>query len=184
MAKSGYRSVKSMGNIVKSRMDLMKSWDKKDALALMLPQRVENHILYNFKNDVIGGCDGEDVIFHEDETIITETNRITDKFLSTFYAPMEAYFGEAADEDEPEESEEDETEDDEIETEEDVKPSKKDKKKKSKDVVAANHPELDEIAVYLVDGKIKKAKKVLKGMDEDHADYKEAKKLIKKAKGE
>lgn len=64
---------------------------------------------------------------------------------------------------------------------------RKNLKKKSdedEDVVAANHPELDEIAGYLIDGKIKKAKKVLKGMDEDHADYKEAKKLIKKAKGE
>jgi len=182
MAKLGYRSVKSMGNIVKSRMDLMKSWDKKDALALMLPQRVEDNVLYNFKNDVIGGCDGEDVIFHEDGSIIDETNRITDKFLNTFYAPMEAYFGEAAADGEPEESEEDEAEDTADEEVTEKKPKKD--KKKSKDIIAEGHPELDEIAAYLVDGKIKKAKKVLKGMDEDHADYKEAKKLIKKAKGE
>jgi len=175
MAKSGFRTVKSMGNIIKSRMDLMKSWDKKDALALMLPQRVEDNILYNFKNDVIGGCDGEDVIFHKDGSIIDETNRITDKFLNTFYAPMEAYFNSALVEEDKTTSE-DETED----TADDEEVTEK----KSKDVIAEGHPELDEIAAYLVDGKIKKAKKVLKGMDEDHADYKEAKKLIKKAKGE
>lgn len=132
MAKDKFRSTESMGKIIKSRMELMKTWDKKDALAIMLPQRVEDNILYNFRNDVIGGCDGKDVIFHEDASIIEDSTRITDKFLSTFYAPIEAYFGEAADEDEPEESEEDETEDEVAEEEEDVKPSKKDKKKKSK----------------------------------------------------
>ena len=172
MAKSGYRSVKSMGNIVKSRMELMKSWDKKDALAIMLPQRVEANILYNFRNDVIGGCDGEDVIFHEDETIITETNRITEKFLTTFYAPMEAYFGEA-DEDEPEESEEDETED--------VKPSKKDDEQGEAAAIGVDL--ITSIKDLIEDNDLKAAKKMLK-KNVDHVDFKKAKKILKKAKGE
>jgi len=167
MAKSDYRSVESMGNIIKSRMDLMKSWDKKDALALMLPQRVEDNVLYNFRNGVIGGCDGEDVVFHEDETIITETNRITDKFLNTFYAPMNAYFAGPGPDDVEEEMEDAPAADE--DSEDEVEETEIDLIAEVKDLVKADE--------------LKKAKKVLKA-NPDHADYKKAKKILKKAKGE
>ena len=168
MAKSEFRSKESMGFIIKSRMDLMKTWDKKDALALMLPQRVEKGILYNFRDAVIGGCDGKDVVFHEDETIITETNRITDKFLNTFYAPMEAYFGAS------EETEDDTVEDDTVEDEtvEDVDTDST-KEETEMDLVT-------EIEILIENDELKKAKKVLKA-NKDSDLYKKAKKILKKA---
>jgi len=178
MAKSEFRSKESMGFIIKSRMDLMKTWDKKDALALMLPQRVEKGILYNFRDAVIGGCDGKDVVFHEDETIITETNRITDKFLNTFYAPMEAYFG-ASEETEDDTVEDDTVEDDTVEddtvedeTVEDVDTDST-KEETEMDLVT-------EIEILIENDELKKAKKVLKA-NKDSDLYKKAKKILKKA---
>jgi hypothetical protein len=154
-----YREKESMGKIVASRLEVVRGWDKKDALITLLPQRLEDNMLYNFRNDIIGGCEGEDVVFHEDSSIIDEASRVTDKLLTTVYAPIEAYFGT----------------DVKVEVAEEVL---------ADDGTAEDgeHPELNEIAQLIMKGKVKKAKKLLKAMSEDHEDYKACKKLIKKAK--
>lgn len=173
MAKSEFRSVESMGNIMQGRFNIVKTWDKKDALAIMMPQRVEDNKLYNFRNDVIGGCDGKDIVFHEDESIITETTRITDKFLNAFYAPMEAYFGETTSDNE---DEDDNSEPDDVYTVDEEKPKKN---KKNADDLSL----ISEIQDLIEKDDLKAAKKLLKA-NPDHGDFKKAKKLIKKAKGE
>jgi hypothetical protein len=155
MAKLG--SNESKMKIFDSRIDLIKTWDKKDAIQILLPQQVLDGKFLNFKGQVImGHDDGEDCLFHDDDALVGVT-RITPNFLLEFMSPIEDYLNGRT------EVDEDDTEVDEDDTEIDFNL-------------------LDEVQTLIGKDKLKKAKKLIADY-EDHDDYKKAKKLIKKAKG-
>ena len=165
--------------VLDSRLLMIKGWDKKDALSLMFPQRVEAGKVYNFKDQVIMSHDGEDCVFHEDSDVIDTVTRVTDKFLTDFYTPIDAYF-----------SGEPELDDEVMEDVTDEKAGKKAKKAKKEKVdetkdEAEQPTESDgkliaSVKEFIEAGDLKAAKKLLK-KNEDHVDYKKAKKILKKA---
>lgn len=181
MAKLG--SKESAANILESRMAVIRQWDKKEALAILIPQRIEGGKFYNFKGNVIMSHEGEDCTFHEDDSIINDANRVTDKLLNDVYKPINDYLGSSTERQNIAPIEEDEDEEEtgpgtEVAEEEEVKAPKKDKKSKKDELDL-----IDEITSLIANKDLKAAKKLLK-VHAEHDDFKKAKKIFKKAKGE
>lgn len=151
--KSG--SPESALHILESRVTIIKGNDVKQRVEMLLPQRVEDGKMYNFKDQVIMTFNGEDCIFHENANIVQETNRVTDKFISTILAPIKTYLNvDITSENGPGPDDIEE----ELETAKDI------------DLVS-------EVSDLIKAGEMKKAKKVLKA-NKDNSSYKEAKKLF------
>lgn len=176
MAKNKLGSKESLNDILFSRMAVIRQWDKKQALSYLIPQRIEDEKLYNFKNQVIMSFEGEDCVFHEDASVIDDAGRVTEKLLTDIYKPINDYFGPAskiANSEVDPNVEGDEPEDDEeIECNDDVTESD-DNDDMIVDIVTT-------VKSFIKDGELKAAKKFLKKY-EDHDDYKKAKKMLKKA---
>ena len=133
--------------------------DRKEYAEIMLPQRLEDNKLINFKDQVIGTWDGEDQEIYPLEYM--KQKMVTDAWLNKLFAPINGFLGTASErEEEDDEFEETPEPIEEIET----------------DYDPINIEEL------IKKGKFKKAKKLLKEDKEliDDAEYKTLMKQIKK----
>ena len=179
MAKLG--SKQSATTILDARLALVRQWDKKEAIEYLLPQRIEDGKMYNFKNQVVMSYDGEDCVFHEDGDIVKNVSRVTDKFLNDFYLPINKYFGTASEQAKGPEIETVVDDGDELlDDGPSEKKSKKDKKKSKNEPIISDGTLIHDIKGLISNGELKAAKKLLKKNEGDD-DFKKAKKLLKKA---
>ena len=142
-----------------ARVALITEWNKKDAIALLLPKEIKDGFFLDFKGNVISNAPkgSEDTVFHDDDFLDSQKS-VTAAFVKRAYAPVEKFLKAGPTEDECDADNGSEDEDD----------------------APVELSLLEEVAELIKNDKVKKAKKLVKASKE-HADYKAAKKLVKGA---
>jgi len=148
-------------NVILGAIAAVTSGNKFEMIENLIPQRLEDGKLINFKGRVIGTHDGEDQIFTEEG--LEAPARMTVAFIKKVTDPVaDAILGETKEESKA--------------SEKTVNADKNAPTGEIKDETRQGRLIID----LLEEGKFKKAKKVLKGLDKVHPRYKEFKKEIKK----
>jgi len=147
--------------LFKARVALIVEWNKKDAIASLLPKEVKDGMFLDFKGQVISNAPegSEDVVFHDDDFLDSQKS-VTAAFIRRAYEPVEKFLG---------------VDEEAVEDEDDA-----DNGSEDEDDAPVELSLLEEVTELIGKGKVKKAKKLVKA-NVDHDDYKKAKKLVKGA---
>lgn len=140
--------------MIETAMVVCRQWNKLDAVRRLLPQKLEDGLLYNFHGQVIGSWDAEDQELCKLERVMDAT-KVTDALLNDIMKPANQLFGSAAEREEVED-------DDDSEIEE-----------------ASEAPETEETVDQDEEMDIKALKKQLKKLEKGTKEYKKLKKQIK-----
>lgn len=91
--------------IVATLRQIKTSADKLDFITLMIPQKIENGKLYNFKGKEIGAFDADDQEL-VDASRVLEATKVTDALMNDVFNPLNKLFGSAGERDTAKESDE------------------------------------------------------------------------------
>ncbi len=151
--------------------------DKKDWIGYMLPQKIENGHMINFRGQNLGLWDVEDQEIVPME-VYTDQKVVTDAWLNKIFEPINKLFGTASEQKAIEESE-DECSNDSGSSDSDSSDDVSDSGADSEDVEA--QIDTSKLDKAIKKGKAKKAKELLAKLKDgiSKADYKDYKKQIK-----